>query len=1087
MSEAPVCLVLADEAALELVLASGLVPRAAQAKPIFVGRDAEGALVIDPRGSLSEAAWRSLRAHGAIQRSSLEATTQRACWAAALPPSRAPIGELGVVLFELPDHAGLLPLASELLRLGCDRMQWAASADGVLLRAERPPYYSVERLGQGALRVFVPRAAGDESVWIALAHRHPLLDRVAAREGRVLLVGADGEWRAMPAPVWQDALALFDIVVDAEPVELAPLPSVPRVRVPLRLGHGLRAAAPTLWVIREDAIERLSRLVSDAPETLVDSLSFALVGPRDAPLAVLVARPGREVTLSIEAEAYAPLAALPELCAPIGATVEPPLRPAHLRALLLGDRGPDTRVWLAPLPERRFRVEHLAERALAPLADFAEHFAHAVAPQLEAWARAVTFTFDAFEVTDGEWSPAPRAEPARAEPSPKRRARTGAGGAVTTAAPASVSPQRVTVPGELVRASAGAAAPVASVSAPDALEQELASLEQELADDDGSPRTEAWLRMGALAAELGRSRDAGLAFARAAWDAPHREPVLRAWSARAMQAAGVEEIDALLSRVIARAAEGDARDAAAACALAAVDEACARRVRMRAPQLASLLEAHEGALDVRTGWLASLGLSRACDDALGLARARDRALSRVRAGLSVELDVPAFLRFAIQDGGAAASEAARRASLEIDALEDRITHAKRKRSALEAPEALTHAYVALEAAFAHARLGAVERAEALRDRAIGVLDARDPVHAHLGRAYAARIEQARQGRPTSTPLPASLVAEREALERFARYKIDRLRESSLVLEPHAKPDPIGEFARDQRDPRAELSALIAPDATPTAIEQVLDAWLASASSVEQRARALAGLVGLMPRLPESVVVPRLARMLDELGELPLGPRASLLDHAIAVAVHFDREPLAERAAQLLAEPIAALGPEGAAEVASAIGAGLAVLAACGPEQRARAIEVLASLAARASRDDVPSLLSRARLAGELAAMGDLEGAPPLLAAARTRLRDASLPMPERLALTRAIAAASGQLPEAHAAPAIQQLAEQLPRITDSYNTNSHFCLSLIELADALFLAHASEARSPSGRARRAMEREAEHVRRVVSRDMRAPR
>src|SRR5262249_42535547 len=66
-----------------------------------------------------------------------------------------------------------------------------------------------------------------------------------------------------------------------------------------------------------------------------------------------------------------------------------------------------------------------------------------------------------------------------------------------------------------------------------------------------------------------------------------------------------------------------------------------------------LLEDYESALPVRAAWLAHLALARLSGgDVVGLARTRDRLLERLyQNGLSLDLDVPAFLRFAGQGSG----------------------------------------------------------------------------------------------------------------------------------------------------------------------------------------------------------------------------------------------------------------------------------------------------------------------------------------------------------------------------------------------------------------------------------------------------
>src|SRR5690606_21175235 len=122
-------------------------------------------------------------------------------------------------------------------------------------------------------------------------------------------------------------------------------------------------------------------------------------------------------------------------------------------------------------------------------------------------------------------------------------------------------------------------------------------------------------------------------------------------------------------------------------------------------------------------------------DRLGLARARDRLLARIHRGLSLDRDVPSFLRRAGAGRDAAQIELL---AAKLDALLETFDKTKRRRSATEADPKLTSAYVRFVVAYGAARLGRNERAAELRDAALKALPA-DPIHDVLSRGYVARI------------------------------------------------------------------------------------------------------------------------------------------------------------------------------------------------------------------------------------------------------------------------------------------------------------------------------------------------------------
>ncbi len=104
----------------------------------------------------------------------------------------------------------------------------------------------------------------------------------------------------------------------------------------------------------------------------------------------------------------------------------------------------------------------------------------------------------------------------------------------------------------------------------------------------------------------------------------------------------------------------------------------------------------------------------------------------------------------------------------------------------------------------------------------------------------------------------------------------------------------------------------------------------------------------------------------------------------------------------------------------------------------------------------------------------------------TVLRRQDLPLPERLSLCRALARTFAAFPAETALAGLKRLErEELPKMTDSFNTNSHFCLAVIHFLESLISAHASDDLALGPKVQLWLDEEEYLVRRRIHRDMRA--
>ncbi len=1069
-------LVFLNEEALQVALRSGLVPLDLQRQPARVGLASDGALEVIPGAAVPAKVKKALLAAGVQARSSTVPLGQVSCWAEALRPRRVgePEGALGPVLFAVSGHASLLELAGELLRLGCDRQELSlggAPHAHALVRVVDPPWFVLSRALDhvDALRAFVPVTPGDERAWVEVGYAHPLQGALETPEVGLVLMTREGAWWRLGETSWIDVDQLLVPVGLEGAHTVAATPDAPKVQVRLSLSRAARADPATLFVLPGGRAQ-VEALVRSTPEAQLENVLFAVAGE----LVLLRARPGREANAgALPGEPYARVQELPNLFAPAGQTVEPPLRRDRLRAWLAPD--PDLISWLEP-SDHGFTQRAVLEAAFRPLTDWVDYVIDGAGETLATWARSATFDFEPFVALE-DAQPAPREAPAAsgqptASPRPAR----------PPPLPPRPAAPRDNAPG------ASPTGPLVTVELPASLSEAEAVVQREEANfleldapPDSPARRAAWVRLAEMYTRVQRPRDAGMAWAHSVWEASAEEalPLSRRWAdtsgvrletVTALQAPTVDQARGAVAHLFAGALEGQAGLAA------------------RVADWAAWVDRFGDELDVRSYWLARVALARlAGGDALGLARGRDRVLARLQSGLSLDRDVPRLLRVMGQANAAGAGTGrAMRVGAQLEALLKAFDETPRKRSAVEAAPLLTRPYVALEFAWGFARLANAERARQLRDGALAAIDRKDPVHHYLTRAYHARIEQALEGAAPDTPLAPEINGLLTGLESFVRYKVDRVRQFSQVLEPQERLEAISAFWRNTRDARGEelaaLRGLREPAELLKAIESRMSVAVDGQLNVEERVRLIDGLLDYLPQLPEAHALPLLQRFLSAGEALAPKHRAQVLEDALKVAGHFGRTALVKQLVLQLGNVIKELGSEGVSEVGGMLVSGVRTLRRVG--LRDEAAELLSRASTVLKGEDVGTLQARLGLASGFMYLGAFSAAQPIVDEAQVRLgRESGLNPLERQRLSRATTQALSHASTELALPGLLRVAQQLPWITDSYNTNTHFCLSLVDFADALVLGHVGDDLTLNETTRRFLDEDEYLVRRRVHRDV----
>lgn len=954
------------------------------------------------------------------------------------------------------------------------------------VRVREAPFFVVAKASEPTeqLRVFAPTPT--EGIWLQLGWHHPLTEALGRPEHGALLVHGDGTFEELPDGPFTP---LDQLIV---PVGLPPPRShgadeqPPRLQVKLRLLDSSKADEVSLWVVR-DGIAPVESLVRSAPEGTLDGILFAVAGP----LVLLKVRAGREKSVAaLPGDGFARVAELPNLFAPRGALLEPPLSRERLREWLAPDS--ESLVWLERAADGSVARQSIAERAFRPLSEWVDYVIDTSAPQLLAWVQSSTFDFKAWEGPGAAASAEAREraqtdeaqqlddEPPRPRRSPARRA---------TSKP------------EVPKAPAAAAL---TLQQPEVVQRPAAELEERLAAEEASflaldapadspDRVNAWNRLGGLYAALQHHRESGLSFAHALWEVREADALViaRQWA----QIAG-SSLPALLE--VTTPSEAQTRAVVAQLMVHALQKDASARARLQQAQ--AWLDRHDDNLDVRSLWLGRVALSMlAGGDALGLARARDRVLSRLRRGLSLERDVPRFVRSV---GPGSSRDAARvgRVVEQLSQLLKAFEETPRKRAMLEAPWPLTRAYVRITFAWAFARLGATGRARELEAEATKALDLSLPVHANLVKWYRARIAQAAEGVAHEVPLPAEFTSSLAALDRDDRYKFDRVRQRLVILEPNEHLNPQWGFMRAsgyaQGEELSSLREITDVTQLARAIEQRIGGTQDPQLDAAERARVADGLFDLLLLLPESVALPILNRLIASAQSLPARLKAAVLEDAVKVAGHFGQSQLVKQLVAAIGSLMAELAgqPQSVIDAGSDLGsAGPAQLLAMGVRtlRRLGLRDEANTMLSRASQafkgDHRDHLMARVAVAGGFAYLGRTDLASPAIEEGLGHLARETSSLGWRSAfdvtqLARVIARALAMGPVDFALPGLRRLVAPLPWLTDILSVREYLCMSVVELADIIAVGHVGEDLTLSEVTRTFLEEDEYRVRRRIHRE-----
>ncbi len=1119
---------------LRLALTTGVVPEAVRLAAARFGVAADGSLWVLPETPLAKAIMSGLRKLGvkSAAKCPVELSLDAASWPQMLPlakdPRGAQVGDKTPVLFELSGEDSLTQVVGEILRLGNDRQSYRWIEDGddtkALLRVIGPPYYSLllalDRDGEPGAPVAYREAA--PRVWTQLGWTHPLADHLRPPPGQLLLCRPPHRWCYVPEAKFHDIYDVIDFALPHAPQTWRDTKLEQRIAVPLRLTRGGVSEGAELWLLREDGIAQLEEMVRHADDQLLARLAFAVADHDGQRVVILRARPSKLAppVLVLDGLALRPYLRLPNLFLPVGARLHPPLRRDAVVKLLAHDAANIT--WLRPHDGGSFTPESVPDDAFRPLSQWIDYLFDHEAKALTTWTKSMTFDFESFVCNErGEEKEKPKPPP-----KPPKKAK-----------PTASTDENAEADEERARAKrARKLDPYVewTTAPPSEIETTLRERErqfQELTTPlDDPQRQELWRAMAQLGGALGQQGDAAICWSNGLWEDRSPQPEWpQAWYRQEAKQPATQPPTA--TEMVRQAAaetptHGSLRKLAAYLQWAAASQPPAD-LKPNLPKLQQHLERHEHFLGVRAAWLAWHALHRLSGgDVLALARARDRLLERLHLhGLAVDLDLPLFLR----TRGDSASQRVRLIREHAVRIHRLVQEWAKTGPSLD-NRAQTPAYIDLVFAYGMARLGDTAECHRLLAQADAALANRDDVHEWLREAFQFRVRRALEGRPGAERLPDELLARLETMEspaylkhmekdeldkvkqqlRLERYKIDRIRAASRIIEPHEKVEPYrrwhGHYADELSQSLATLTDVNDRGELVERLQKLLSGKQKFKGSANAEPRILLTAMELAPRLGEAFaggLLDRVPAVLQGMKDPVV--RSLVLEKGLFLAAHFDRAgdvqafvdrfhellepgakdtPPVENLVGLLSQSVRGLRKLGRRDEVGALLDRMESLLRSDPAlqdpkasaiPRGKSLALLLKLAegkfffgqeeqARAILDQVRETL----LQRELIAAG---GASSVSA----------LPQKE---VACAYLSALGQAPMELALARVMELFRRLEGISDSFTTSSHYSLSRLEVAESVVLALASDDFAMDRDARRWLDDDEFLVRRRIHRDVR---
>ncbi len=545
------------------------------------------------------------------------------------------------------------------------RFNISESNDELLVRVSPCPTFTILS-ARGDAGSGTPRTAFFERlphIFVEAGFEHPMIHLVELPGQRSVLIDRWGKWNWLPGEPFQAEIGLFEMA--RSPTRFRDADSPPKLTIPLRLCEARSNELPELWVIQEQPFEQVEALVRRSGQEFVDRFRWAIASASDRAIVLLWAEPsalGPPAAL-IEGIGFRPYLKMPHLFVPCGFRLNPPLRRDAAREIM-GDESSQITL-LMPESSGGFAPVCVPKSAFEPLSQGVDVVVDAPKRPIEQIVWSPALDWENFVVAESAAKPV-RFPPIRSRP-------------VRTISPAATKAGLLSRLGAWWRPARGKAkadlGDAIRKAIPDDARRPFAEpacrhsdllarrtkLEARFVEAmhalDPGERVALLPELAAANAQLGHLTDAAACWLTAIWQHP-APPRYWLWGwLQVEKKLGRTPFDESDIRMLIEATPSppSVRALAASVVWLAGQQNPPTSLAECAGAIRAVLEANERWLPVRAAWSAQYGLAKAAGaDRLALARTRDRLNERLfEQGLSVELDLPSFLRFSGRGTGGA--------------------------------------------------------------------------------------------------------------------------------------------------------------------------------------------------------------------------------------------------------------------------------------------------------------------------------------------------------------------------------------------------------------------------------------------------
>jgi hypothetical protein len=957
------------------------------------------------------------------------------CLAELIQPEKQDNYDSSIVLFvPKSQKVNVVDLAGELLRLGCDRQDlcFLKEEPYFLLKAMRPPYFSVAKTLDKDSQVvsFVPTPSGQEQIWSKVGYKHPLGQYITPNDKNIILILNSGRFVTLKAGPWTN---IYDWMTINTPKVKTPdvVKENKKLEVTLRLDQHINNKTPELWLVTEESV--LDNLCQTLSENELEKWLFSVIQANNKKGILLKPSRAQKFTpiLNIDASGFCKYKDVENLYIPKNTSLEPPLTEQTVRDLLSQD--PEKITWLEKT-EDSFVSNQVDLSSFVPLTKWINYVFDSNVENITTWVQSVGLEIQPYVSVGCEWSDRPKKEQVKKEEVKQEEKRVEQKEEVS---------ESVTVEKKKVKKNKAKLVEEVSFSEPGEEEKEIAKLEEAYLEStlplDHPDRTEMWTKLGMLYSKNGNA-DSLLCWSRAVWEDSSMQPL---W----LQSEEKSNAKNSPLKVIEKK-ETTQKDIRLVVSSLLCEETLDRETLRK---IKLWLSNNEEKLDVRTIWLVNSAIARLSGgDNLLVAQVRDRLLNRTMNGLSIEKDVPTFMRFCASRKGSSQSIA--KLTEELDNLYSVYFSSKREKSKIEANKALTDAYTQFIFAYGYARLGSITRAKEEQENATKKIDTKDTIHDFLVTSFTEKIQQAIAGMPVDHPLSENAQIKLNKLDNFDRYKANRIRQASMLLEYRDKIDPVGIFQKTDTSLDSLFASLYKLESKEEKLEKI-NAIIADTLHSEEKEQVsrISKILDFLPTLGEYNFTPTMKRLMPVFDKKDFN-KVEVLAKALMVSGFFSKKDLVEVFVKKITSGISKT---------SKLQDFANILSRCtGSLRRAglnnEALELLNSVSSISTGTEIENVLIQLQISSSFSDLGKLDEAKKAIAAGQKVLEQEQLLMSDKLSLIRALSLSAGNLPEEQAIGALRQMYSHLETITDSFNTNSHLCLSIVNFMESLVLGFAND-------------------------------